>query len=45
MDEIITIISNVGFPIAICCFVMMRIDSKLSELTLAIKDLSDKLEN
>lgn len=40
MDEIVTIIGNFGFPIAVTAYLLVRIESKLNQLTDSIHDLS-----
>lgn len=48
MEEIVNIISNVGFPIA-CCVVMFINNSKFSEalnnLNMTLKELSTRMEH
>lgn len=44
MEEIIAQISNVGFPIAITCYLLVRIENKLTELTSSINELSKNIE-
>ena len=48
MEEIVNLISNVGFPIA-CCVVMFINNSKFSEalnnLNVTLKELSTRMEN
>ena len=48
MEEIVSMISNVGFPIA-CCIVMFINNSKFSEalttLNITLKELSTRMEN
>ena len=48
MEEIVNLISNVGFPIA-CCVVMFVNNSKFSEalnnLNVTLKELSTRMEN
>lgn len=41
MGNIIQIIGNVGFPIAISLYLLMRIESKLEVLTSSINNLSN----
>lgn len=46
MDEITSLISNVGFPIVACCFMFTqttKMQQVLSELTVAIKSIDIKL--
>ncbi|MDY2987468.1 MAG: YvrJ family protein [Peptoniphilus sp.] len=45
MDEIMTQISNVGFPIAITFYLLFRIESKLNDLTNSIHELSNSIVN
>ena len=48
MEELVNLISNVGFPIA-CCVVMFINNSKFSEalnnLNVTLKELSTRIEN
>jgi len=44
MEEIITMVSNVGFPIAIAAFLLIRIESRMENLTAAINQLTKTLE-
>lgn len=48
MEEIVSMISNVGFPIA-CCIVMFINNSKfteaLSSLNVTLKELSTRMES
>ena len=48
MEDIVNLISNVGFPIA-CCVVMFINNSKFSEalnnLNVTLKELSTRMEN
>ena len=48
MEEIVNLISNVGFPIA-CCVVMFINNSRFSEalnnLNVTLKELSTRMEN
>ena len=44
MEEIFNQIANVGFPIAISCYLLIRIESKISELTKSINDLSTSIK-
>ncbi|WP_083479802.1 YvrJ family protein [Oxobacter pfennigii] len=36
----VSLISNLGFPIAISVFLLIRIEGKIEKLTLSINDLS-----
>lgn len=42
-SEIQTLIANVGFPIAISMYLLIRIESKLSVLSDSINDLSKNI--
>lgn len=43
MDELITLIGNVGFPIAISAYLLIRIETKLDKLSASISQLSTVL--
>lgn len=45
MEELITIIGNFGFPIAITVFLLVRIESKLSQLTSSIHELTTAIKS
>lgn len=40
MDELFTQIANLGFPIAVTAYLLVRIESKLNDLTKSIHDLT-----
>ncbi|MGF7057879.1 YvrJ family protein [Brassicibacter mesophilus] len=40
MEEIYTQIANLGFPIAVSIFLLVRIEGKLNKLTDSINELS-----
>ncbi|MCR6546415.1 YvrJ family protein [Dehalobacterium formicoaceticum] len=44
MEELITIISNVGFPIAISAYLLIRIEKKLDTLSESIAELAKVIE-
>lgn len=44
MDELIAGIANIGFPIAISCFLLVRLEHKLEELTSTIARLTTTIE-
>lgn len=44
MDELITMISNQGFAIAMCTYVIVSVNKSLQEMTKAIAILSEKLD-
>lgn len=43
MDEMLNIIGNVGFPIAVSAYLLIRIEGKLGQLTAAIGDLREAI--
>ena len=43
MDDILNLIGNVGFPIAVAVFLLVRIESKLTCLTTAITELREAI--
>lgn len=45
MDALVTLIGNVGFPIAVSIYLLVRIESKLENLTVSINTLSTALNN
>lgn len=45
MDEMINIISNIGFPMAISLYLLIRIEGKLENLTLSINELSQTIKS
>lgn len=44
MDPIINLIGNVGFPIAISIYLLVRIEGKLENLTSSINTLSGVID-
>ena len=44
MEELIAQISNVGFPIVVSMYLLVRIEGKMSDLTRSIDKLTDVLE-
>lgn len=40
MDELLTQVANLGFPIAVTVYLLVRIESKLSQLSDTIQDLT-----
>ena len=44
MEEIITLITNQGFAIAMCSYVMVTMNKSMNELTKAITILNEKLD-
>lgn len=45
MDDIYTMIANLGFPIAISIYLLIRIEGKMQGLTDSINDLSKNILN
>lgn len=43
MEELISIISNVGFPIFIAMFLLIRLETKIDQLISAFMDLTDSI--
>ena len=40
MESIISNVVNIGFPIVLSIYLLLRFESKIEELTVAINDLS-----
>ena len=40
MEELVPLIANVGFPIAVSVYLLVRIEGKLESLTISIRELS-----
>lgn len=45
MENIVTIIGNFGFPIAVASYLLVRIESKLSQLTYSIHELTTVIKS
>lgn len=43
MDDLPNLIANVGFPIAVAVFLLVRIESKITCLTAAISELREAI--
>jgi len=43
MDQWLSIVSNLGFPIVVSVFLMVRIESRIEELSKSITELSQAL--
>ena len=43
MEELLNIIANVGFPIAVAVFLLVRVEGKMTCLTKAINDLREAI--
>lgn len=44
MDEFISVISNVGFPIFIAMFLLIRVENKIDTLVSTFIDLTDSID-
>ncbi|WP_300382211.1 YvrJ family protein [Clostridium sp.] len=45
LDEIVSLIANLGFPIAISLYLLIRIEGKLEGLTISINNLSQSINS
>ncbi|GAA0086990.1 YvrJ family protein [Clostridium sp. MB05] len=45
MEEIVNLIANLGFPIAISLYLLVRIEGKLENLTTSINNLSQTINS
>ena len=45
MDTLMSIIGNVGFPIAVSVYLLVRVEAKLESLTNSINTLSNVITN
>lgn len=45
MEMIETLIANVGFPVAVSIYLLIRIETKLENLTISINELSKNILN
>jgi hypothetical protein len=43
MEEMLKIIANVGFPIAVAAWLMIRVEERMENLTTAIIDLREAI--
>lgn len=43
MEDIMQLIGNLGFPIAVTVYVLVRLEAKLENLVIAINQLSAKI--
>ena len=41
MEEFLSLIANLGFPIAVAAYLLIRFEAKLGELTRAISELRE----
>ena len=45
MEELIAEVANVGFPIMVSIFLLVRVETKLDELTISINDLANSIKD
>lgn len=45
MENLMTMISNVGFPIVTCLYLLMRIESRMEVLSNSIRELSETIKD
>lgn len=45
MEDVVQLISNLGFPIAISLYLLIRIEGKLENLTISINNLSQSINS
>ena len=45
MEDLLSNISNIGFPIAISCYLLVRLEKKMEELREVIVELSNAIED
>lgn len=45
MEDLLSNISNIGFPIAISCYLLVRLEKKMEELKEVIVELSNAIED
>lgn len=43
MEELIPLVGNLGFPIAVSVYLLVRIEGKLENLTISIRELSEAI--
>lgn len=43
MDEMLKMIGNVGFPIAVAAFLLVRVEQRMDDLTAAITELREAI--
>jgi len=43
LEELLNVIANVGFPMAVCAYLLVRIEARLAELGTAIHSLREAL--
>lgn len=45
MEDLINIVGNFGFPIAVTAYLLVRIESKLTQLTESIHELTTAIKS
>ncbi len=45
MNELIDLIANIGFPIAVSIYLLVRVENKLENLTNSINNLSQTINS
>ncbi|GAB6168526.1 YvrJ family protein [Clostridium carnis] len=45
MEELMQLVANLGFPIAISLYLLIRIEGKLESLTISINNLSQTINS
>ena len=45
MEMLETLIANVGFPVAVSIYLLIRIETKLENLTISINEISKNILN
>ena len=45
IEELFSNIANIGFPIAISCYLLVKLDNELKSLILSINELSKLIED
>jgi hypothetical protein len=43
LEELIPMVGNLGFPIAVSIYLLVRIEGKLENLTMSIRELSEAI--
>lgn len=45
MDELVNLVANIGFPIAVSIYLLVRVERKLEGLTNSINNLSQTINS
>jgi hypothetical protein len=43
LEELVPLVANLGFPIALSIYLLVRIEGKIESLTLSIRELSEAI--